>query len=112
MIAYFVVIQYCQFEVIDFYIHNGGSYVPYAYNYMVWLLYEVVLFYINIISQIIFLFLSRLFPFRTVKEKFVEGFSKKMRYRVDFLDFVKDDIHWFQITVHQIFLAWYAYKKR
>jgi len=46
--------------------------------------------------------------FRTFKEKIVPGFPKSKRYLEDFMYFVKDDIHWFTLTIQQIILMAYA----
>lgn len=59
MVSYFVVIQYLQYVVINFYKKNGGNTISYENKYFVWLLYEVVLFYANIFSQILFILISR-----------------------------------------------------
>ena len=40
------------------------------------------------------------------------GFGSNLRYKTDFLDFCKDDIHWFNLIFQQLFLGIYAYKKR
>ena len=66
---------------------------------MIWLYYEVILFYSNIIGQTLFLFIGRIAFFRTLKEKMVPGFPKNRRYKEDFLYFVRDDIHWFIMVV-------------
>jgi hypothetical protein len=54
-----------------------------------------MLFYYNIAALIIFLIFTRFKRFRTLREK--AGFGSNLRYKIDFLDFVKDDIHWFTI---------------
>ena len=51
----------------------------------------------------IFLIMSRIVSFRTLRERATLG--AYFRYRTDFLDYVKDDIHWFIIYTTQIFLA-------
>ena len=112
MVSYFLVIQYVQFVVINFYMQNQGQPVAHEDKNIVWLLYEIVLFYANIFSQMLFIFISRVYSFMTLKEKFITNFSKKMRYRVDFLDFVKDDIHWFTILASQSLLCQFAFHKR
>ena len=112
MVSYFLVIQYVQFVVINFYMQNQGQPVAHEDKNIVWLLYEIVLFYANIFSQMLFIFISRVYSFKTLKEKLITNFSKKMRYRVDFLDFVKDDIHWFTILASQSLLCQFAFHKR
>jgi hypothetical protein len=54
-----------------------------------------MLFYYNIAALIIFLIFTRFKSFRTLREK--AGFGSNLRYKIDFLDLVKDDIHWFTI---------------
>ena len=55
----------------------------------VWLLFEIILFYGTIISQIIFLTVSRGLRFHTLREK--AGYGAKMRYEMDFLEFTQED---------------------
>ena len=62
---------------------------------IVWLLYEVLIFYFNIASLMIFLVFSRFQSFRTLREKY--GYGLNMRRTMDFLSYCKDDLHWFQI---------------
>ena len=69
---------------------------------IVWIFYQIVIFYLNIASQIIFLFSSRFVSFRTIREK--AGLGGQKRNKVDFLDFVKNDIHYFIILVSEVFL--------
>ena len=108
MVAYFVAIQYIQHVVIGYFVLDKGAVIKYENNFMVWLYYEVILFYANILAQCLFLFISRIFKFRTFKEKIVPGFPKSKRYLEDFMYFVKDDIHWFTLTIQQIILMAYA----
>jgi hypothetical protein len=77
---------------------------------VVWLLYEVLIFYFNIFALFIFLVFSRCKSFRTEREK--AGFGANMRYQVDFLYFASPDIHWFTIIFQQLFLCLYALYKR
>jgi hypothetical protein len=66
------------------------------------ILIDILLFYFSIVGLAIFLIFTRLFSFRTIKER--SGFACNERYKIDFLYFVKDDIHWFLILVSQTFL--------
>jgi len=59
---------------------------------MAWLTYEVVAFYLNIISVVFFLMIASCKKFKTIRERL--GFAGKQRKSVDFLTYVKDDIHW------------------
>ena len=68
-----------------------------------WLFLAVQVFYLNVVGQVIFLILSRIISFRTLRERATLG--AYFRYRSDFLDYVKDDIHWFIIYVTEILLA-------
>ena len=69
---------------------------------IIWELYEVTLFYANILSLVLFLTISRVFRFYTLREK--AGYGAKMRYEMDFLEFAKEDIHWFTTVVQTMFL--------
>ena len=68
-----------------------------------WLFLSVQVFYLNVFGQILFLVISRMISFRTLRERATLG--AYFRYRTDFLDYVKDDVHWFIIYVQQIFLS-------
>lgn len=49
------------------------------------LLFDVLLFYFTIIGLSVFLFFTKCFSFRTIKERV--GFSCNERYKIDFLQF-------------------------
>ena len=66
------------------------------------LLIEILLFYFNIIGQMIFLFMSRCFKFYTIRERL--GLGGNMRYRKDFLEFVKDDVHYLLIWIMEFLI--------
>lgn len=70
------------------------------------LLFEVMIFFLTIVSTICFLITSRFISFKTLRER--AGFGGRMRYEIDFLDFVKDDLHWVLISQTLIFLMLYA----
>lgn len=77
---------------------------------MIWQLYEVILFYGNILSLVLFLTISRIFRFYTLREK--AGFGAKMRYEMDFLEFAREDIHWFTTVVQTVILFCFVILKR
>lgn len=58
----------------------------------VMLLFSVLYFYFTIFYQMGFLVLTRCYHFNTLRER--AGFGSNMRLKVDFLSFVKDDVHW------------------
>ncbi len=66
------------------------------------ILFDILLFYFTIIGLAIFLLFTRMFSIRTIKER--SGFACNERHKIDFLYFVKDDIHWFLVLVSQTFL--------
>lgn len=51
----------------------------------------------------VFLIVTRVRSFWTIRER--AGLGANMRYKMDFLDFCKDDIHWFTIMIIQILLC-------
>lgn len=69
---------------------------------MAWLTYEVVAFYLNIISVVFFLIVASFKKFKTIRERL--GFAGQERKSVDFLTYVKDDIHWWQLWFVQLTL--------
>jgi len=71
-----------------------------------WILYQVMIFYFNLGAQFIFLVASRIVSFRTLAER--HDFGGNKRYQIDWLDFVKDDIHWFNILIIEIGLCIYG----
>mmetsp|Transcript_9819 Transcript_9819/g.16533 ORF Transcript_9819/g.16533 Transcript_9819/m.16533 type:complete len:220 (-) Transcript_9819:920-1579(-) len=75
-----------------------------------WLLFEVVMFYFHIFSAIIFLVTSRFMSFRPMRERL--GLGGNLRYKIDFLEYCQDDIHWFLILFTQVFLTFQAYVYR
>ena len=74
---------------------------------MTLLLFEVMIFYFTVISTILFLIVSRCISFKTLRER--AGYGGRMRYQIDFLDFVSGDIHWFVIIVSQIKLMIFSH---
>lgn len=59
------------------------------------LLFDVMIFYLTILGIIVFLLFSRMVSFKTLRER--AGYGGNMRYQIDFLDFCKNDIHWFLV---------------
>jgi len=60
---------------------------------MAWLNYEVMAFYLNIIAMGVFLLLSSCKKFRSIRDRIGLGIGQRKTY--DYLDYCKDDIHWF-----------------
>jgi len=69
---------------------------------MAWLTYEVVAFYLNIIAVVFFLIVASFKKFKTIRERL--GFAGQQRKSMDFLTYVKDDIHWWQLWFVQLTL--------
>ena len=59
---------------------------------MAWLTYEVVGFYLNIISVVLFLLVASCKKYKTIRER--EGLAGKLRKKQDFLQYCREDIHW------------------
>ena len=59
---------------------------------MAWLTYEVVAFYLNIISVVFFLIVASFKRFKTIRERL--GLAGQQRRKQDFLNYVREDIHW------------------
>ena len=59
---------------------------------MVWLTYETVVFYLNLIGIIVFLFISTRVQFKTVRDRL--GLAGDLRKKLDFLTYASDDLHW------------------
>ena len=70
---------------------------------MAWLSYEVVTFYLNIIAMSVFLLFSALKKFYSFRERL--GFATDNRKTQDFLNYCKDDIHWFQAWFTMLMLC-------
>ena len=100
IVLYFISIIYVQSKVSTDYSSRNKT----VFN--CWLLYEVAIFYFHIFAMMFFLLFSRIRSFKTLRERV--GFGAKMRYKIDFLDFVQNDVHWFLIIVSQLFLCIFA----
>lgn len=60
---------------------------------MAWLIYEVVAFYLNVIAICVFLLFSSMKKYKSIRDRL--GLSADLRSKMDFLDYCKEDIHWF-----------------
>mmetsp|Transcript_4816 Transcript_4816/g.8258 ORF Transcript_4816/g.8258 Transcript_4816/m.8258 type:complete len:207 (-) Transcript_4816:1176-1796(-) len=69
---------------------------------MAWLTYEVVAFYLNIVSVAAFLFVASFKRYLTIKERL--GFGGNMREHMDFLTYCFEDLHWWQMWFTQVML--------
>jgi hypothetical protein len=88
-----------------FYVQNGITYDEYSditdrSHVMAWLHYEIIAFYVNILSVVAFLAVASFRPFRTFRERL--GLAGQARKTLDFLTYCKDDLHWFQLWFCQL----------
>lgn len=77
---------------------------------MAWLTYEVMTFYLNIVGMGVFLLFSSCKKFKSIRDRL--GFSYKERKTGDFLNYVKDDIHWFCMWFTTVMLCIMALSMR
>jgi len=70
---------------------------------MAWLSYEIVAFYLNIVAMSVFLLFSSLKKFYSIRDRL--GFATGDRKTMDFLNYCKDDIHWFQAWFTMLMLC-------
>ena len=70
---------------------------------MAWLSYEVVAFYLNIVAMSVFLLFSSLKKFYSFRDRL--GFATDNRKTQDFLNYCKEDIHWFQAWFTMLMLC-------
>lgn len=70
---------------------------------MAWLSYEIVAFYLNIVAMSVFLLFSSLKKFYSIRDRL--GFATGDRKTLDFLNYCKDDIHWFQAWFTMLMLC-------
>ena len=108
----FACVNYTQYAILGHYDPSSPNFNPKGSHtdLVIWLIYQLLMFYINIASQMLFLTVSRFTRFYTLRER--AGFGGNKRYEMDFLDFVKEDFHWFSTIIIQIFLAFFAYFSR
>jgi len=67
---------------------------------MVWLTYEVIVFYLNLFGVIFFLFISTQVQFKSIRDRL--NLAGDMRSKLDFLRYCYDDIHWWQLWFVQV----------
>jgi len=67
---------------------------------MVWLTYEVFVFYLNLFGVVFFLMVSTYAQFKTIRDRL--GLAGDMRDRLDFLKYCYDDLHWWQLWFNQV----------
>ena len=69
---------------------------------MAWLTYEIVAFYLNIISTAVFLVIATLTDYKTIKERL--GYAGNARKHQDFLYYCIEEIHYWQAWFTQVML--------
>lgn len=108
----FACIAYIQNVVLTKFDPQSPDYNPIDHSSysVIWLIFYLLIFYFNIISQIVFLVVCRVFEFRTIRDRMQLGGDK--RNQIDFLDHVRDDVHWFQIVFTQFGLTIFSLIKR
>jgi len=70
---------------------------------MAWLTIEVLLFYINLTSLSVFIFIQNIKKFTSIRERV--GLAGDMRKTMDFLNYAQDDVHWWSIWFNQFALS-------
>jgi len=70
---------------------------------MAWLTIEVVLFYVNLTSLSVFIFIQNIKKFTSIRERV--GLAGDMRKTMDFLNYAQDDVHWWSIWFNQFALS-------
>lgn len=123
-LVYFCCVCYAEFVVADHFARNGNPIEiakfgkkddqgrTYVENTRVscLLLYEVIFFFTSILGMIFFLIFSRVFSFRTIRER--AGYGAYQKKNMDFLEFVSEDIHWVLITFSQCWLFLFSIWRR
>ena len=71
---------------------------------MAWLTYEVCLFYVNLISLSAFILIQNCAKFKSIQDR-VGLAGKNARKEKDFLNYAKDDIHWWSAWFNQYVMA-------
>ena len=59
---------------------------------MVWLTYEVFVFYMNLFGVAFFLMISTFAQFKTIRDRM--GLAGDLRDKIDFLKYASEDLHW------------------
>jgi hypothetical protein len=70
---------------------------------MAWLSYEVIAFYLNIVAMGVFILFSSCKKFHSMKDRL--GFSGNQRKELDYLNYIKEDLHWFCTWFTQLLLT-------
>ena len=70
---------------------------------MAWLTFEVLAYYLNIISLGVFIFIQNIKKFKSIRDRV--GLAGDQRKKLDFLVYSKDDIHWWSVWFTQLCLA-------
>jgi hypothetical protein len=70
---------------------------------MAWLSFEVFAFYLNIMSMGVFLLLSSIKKFRSIRDRV--GLLVEDRRSQDFLVYCSEDLHWFSMWFTQVMLT-------
>jgi len=68
-----------------------------------WLTIEVLLFYVNIGSLSCFIFFNLFKKYRSIRDRI--GLAGRHRKEMDFLNYAKDDIHWWSTWFNQTVLS-------
>ena len=70
---------------------------------MAWLTYEVLAFYLNLISMGVFIFINNFKTFKSIRDRL--GLAGEQRKTMDFLQYSKDDLYWWQAWFIQVSLV-------
>jgi hypothetical protein len=106
MLTYFIVVLKIQ-SSIDF---KECHDVTNKSMTMAWLTYEVLAYYLNLISLGVFILIQNIKQFKNIRDRC--GLAGDMRKNTDFLNYSKDDVHWWSIWFTQLMLVILALKFR
>lgn len=70
---------------------------------MAWLSYEVIAFYLNILAMGVFILFSSCKKFYSIRDRL--GLSGDQRKKLDYLNYIKEDLHWFCMWFTQLMLV-------
>lgn len=95
--TFFIVAKMIIFFYIMIKIQSGTDFtecadVVGASQVFAWLTIEVLLFYINLFSLSVFIFVNIFKEYRSFRDR--EGLAGNARKNTDFLNYAKDDVHW------------------
>jgi hypothetical protein len=99
MMFYFIAILRIQ-SSIDF---TKGSSKTDNSQVMAWLTFEVLTFYLNIVSMAAFILINNFKKFKSIRDRV--GLAGDQRKTQDFLVYSKDDIHWWSCWFTQLILC-------